>query len=149
MDWEAIGSIGEAVGALAVLATLIYLAVQTKQTRLAVESGSAVTTQNLYSAWRNTFIESPHLADLVAKANSGAELSEKERLQFHFFCDEMFFAAAVSFTTSKQERGMESAMLEVEYITQMIKAIPPSIPEWERMRWILVGSVAELDEVVL
>lgn len=59
------------------------------------------------------------------------------------------FAAAVSFTTSKQERGAESAMLQVEYFTQMIKAVPGSIPEWERLRPITAIFVPELDEVVL
>ena len=33
MNWEAVSAIGEIVGAMAVLLTLIYLAVQVKQTR--------------------------------------------------------------------------------------------------------------------
>ena len=32
MNWEAIGSIGEVLGAVAVLVTLLYLAAQIKQT---------------------------------------------------------------------------------------------------------------------
>jgi type III secretory pathway lipoprotein EscJ len=40
MNWEAIGAIGEWVGAVAVLATLIYLAVQIKQNTRQLKSNS-------------------------------------------------------------------------------------------------------------
>ena len=42
MNWEAIGAVGEIVGAIAVIATLIYLAVQIKESAQASRS-AAVT----------------------------------------------------------------------------------------------------------
>ena len=48
MNWEAIGAIGEIVGAFAVVATLIYLASQTKLNRQATE----LNTQALRSSAR-------------------------------------------------------------------------------------------------
>ncbi len=40
MNWEAIGPIGEIVGALAVFLTLIYLAIQIKQNTIAVQASA-------------------------------------------------------------------------------------------------------------
>ena len=45
MSFQELGSLGELVGALAVLATLVYLAMQTRQTRIAAEQ-SAYFSQN-------------------------------------------------------------------------------------------------------
>ena len=41
MDWNALGAIGELVGAVAVLITVGYLAVQIRQNTRALESGGA------------------------------------------------------------------------------------------------------------
>jgi hypothetical protein len=40
MNWDAIGAIGETVGALAVILTLAYLAVQIRQNALATQTAS-------------------------------------------------------------------------------------------------------------
>lgn len=148
MNWDALGSLGEVIGALAVVATLIYLAIQTKQTKEAVELGSAVSTQDLYSNWRTTLLENPHIAKIIVTANSGGELTEEEKVTFHFLCDEVFFAACVSFLTSKQQRGESSAQLQTEYFKQMIAVIPGTIPEWDRLRPITKVIAPELDQVV-
>jgi hypothetical protein len=52
MNWDAIGAIGEIVGAIAVVATLVYLSVQTTRTRIAIEAGGTSATQEAYSRWR-------------------------------------------------------------------------------------------------
>ena len=44
MNWEAIGAVGETVGALAVLVTLVYLAVQIRQNTKAVQAAAVDST---------------------------------------------------------------------------------------------------------
>ncbi|MDD9890877.1 MAG: hypothetical protein OXU30_11110 [Gammaproteobacteria bacterium] len=44
MNWEAIGAIGEIIGALAVIATLIYLAAQIKINTAAINQAARQTT---------------------------------------------------------------------------------------------------------
>ncbi len=39
MNWEAIGAIGEIIGAMAVFLTLVYLALQIRQNTKAVQAG--------------------------------------------------------------------------------------------------------------
>ncbi len=51
MNWEAIGAIGETVGALAVVVTLIYLSIQLKRNTSATRAGTAqALTDSINSA---------------------------------------------------------------------------------------------------
>ncbi len=40
MNWDAISGIAEFIGALAIIVTLIYLAIQTRQARIAAEQSA-------------------------------------------------------------------------------------------------------------
>ena len=50
MNWEAAGAIGELLGALAVLATLVYLAVQVRQSKELLEKNERVALSEVYRA---------------------------------------------------------------------------------------------------
>jgi hypothetical protein len=78
MNWDAIGAIGENVGALAVLATLIYLAVQVRQNS---DLQRAQTHQQL--AQERTLnlrmiVENTELRHAIAKAALGEPLTADE-----------------------------------------------------------------------
>ncbi len=87
MNWEAVGAIGEIVGAFAVVLTLIYLASQTKLNRKATEQNtqalrsSARTEASRY--WSEETIRlalSPDMASIVDQGMIDAsELSDNER----------------------------------------------------------------------
>jgi hypothetical protein len=47
MNWDALGAIAEFVGAIAVLATLVYLAIQVRENSLQVKLGSAINLNHL------------------------------------------------------------------------------------------------------
>ncbi|MDH3379233.1 MAG: hypothetical protein OEQ39_20095 [Gammaproteobacteria bacterium] len=68
MNWEAIGAIGEVVGALAVIATLLYLAVQIRQNTKAIKGTTltAITehkqfelrwSSDIATAWRKSLTD--------------------------------------------------------------------------------------------
>jgi hypothetical protein len=85
MNWEAIGAVGEIVGALAVLVTLIYLAIQVRHTRRA-QQAEAIRANRLERREFHTAIrDSPYITMIVAKIESGDELTaeEKHRLLQH------------------------------------------------------------------
>lgn len=86
MNWEAMGAVGEVVGALAVVLTLAYLARQIRQSN----------RQDLLSAFRHNFdstnqflastFDSPELAELVVRGRGSYEaLSPAERIRFDHF----------------------------------------------------------------
>ncbi len=83
MNWEAIGAVGEVLGAAGVIITLAYLAVQMRQSnRLAKRA--AVQSVLAGRAEMNRFIASdPVLNDLVLKGmESPDDLDEGERTRF-------------------------------------------------------------------
>ena len=54
MNWEALGAIGDLVGAVAVVATLVYLAIQVRQNTRAMQAqtrDSMTTKQMMISGW--------------------------------------------------------------------------------------------------
>ena len=90
MNWEAIGAIGEVAGALGVIATLAYLAVQIRQNsghlaesaKLA-EASLIETNASAIIEFRKMMLLNPDLLDLQARGfRSFASLDPKERLQF-------------------------------------------------------------------
>lgn len=89
MNWDALSAIAELVGAVAVVSTLIYLSIQTRQARIASERAvyyselqANVSTVDMYSRWR-TYLQSPSLLETISKANSGENLSFEERTRLH------------------------------------------------------------------
>ena len=82
MNWDAIGAVGEIIGALAVVLSVVYLAVQirrqTDQARLAA-------TREIAIAWNTALIpliENQELADLFLKAGPSYDaLPNHERLR--------------------------------------------------------------------
>jgi len=82
MDWNAIGAISEAVGAVAVIVTLAYLAIQIRQSTQMNASG---LRQSFYDYTTRQMLhgtDSAQFSDLLAKASMTNEpLSPGERLQ--------------------------------------------------------------------
>ena len=84
---QLLGNYGEFVGALGVVITLGYLAVQIKQNRTQTQSQ---IEQSLYEQWQTPakiMSDSPQLADLFCRGQkSRSALTEAEQMQFDMFC---------------------------------------------------------------
>ena len=79
MNWDAIGAVGQMIGALAVIVTLAYLSLQTRASRIqsSLDNLSALGEHSL--GVRDRFIKS---AELWVKGNAGTELSATEQFEF-------------------------------------------------------------------
>ncbi len=148
MNWGALGSIAEAAAAIAVLATLIYIAIQTRRSAAAAVSEGWLTTQGTYSNWRTAFFSDRSLSKILAKANRGEELDEEERIQFHFFCDEIFCGAVVAFASTELTGDKDQSEPDIEYLVQLLGALPGTIPEWQRLRPVMISASPKLVESV-
>ena len=85
MDWDAIGAVGEWVGALAVLITLVYLTIQIKQS---AKTQKAQTHQQMtHDRAQNVreFLHNRELRDAVAKSTAGHEVDDNERNILYWF----------------------------------------------------------------
>ena len=90
MNWEAIGAVGEVIGALGVIVTLGYLAYQIRQNTAQLEhstwtaKAAAVNASNVtLRENRQSIFESAEMADLFLRGNNEpSELSEVHLLRY-------------------------------------------------------------------
>ena len=103
MNWEALGAIGEIVGAVAVIATLGYLAVQIRQNTISLRHAS--TQQILQGiAELNEFLGStPEVTDLFWRGSFNPEsLSEDEWHRFVHIASAMIRRMELMFLNHQQ-----------------------------------------------
>jgi hypothetical protein len=68
MNWEAIGAIGDAVGGFGVLATLLYLAVQTRQNTRAVRAATYSQVADSFADVSLALFQDPDASRLIRRA---------------------------------------------------------------------------------
>jgi hypothetical protein len=86
MNWEAIGAVGEVVGALAVLITLVYLAVQTRDNVKVMRSKAIWDAQTSFVEVNEMLGDGGVIAEVMYKAMSDPDsLTDKEEYQVHRF----------------------------------------------------------------
>jgi integral membrane sensor domain MASE1 len=111
MNWEAIGALGEIVGALAVVATLFYLAQQIRHnTRMA----RAEMTKDLYLASRTAIMDiasSDRLSQIWADIRPFADDAAANR---HTFYQSFFRLYELQFNLAKQ--GLVDETLAASYV---------------------------------
>jgi hypothetical protein len=83
VNWEAIGALGEILGAVAVVITLIYLAAQLRQNTRALKSSTFQAINAEMSRTTEVAAASPELSGLFYKSRAGLSgLTGPERVQF-------------------------------------------------------------------
>lgn len=91
MNWEAIGAVGEIVGAIAVVATLLYLSLQVRQTTKAVTSNTHQIHIDAWNAMSSLVIENREVADLMSKSETEiSALAPANRVQFEWLATKVF-----------------------------------------------------------
>jgi len=86
VNWDAIGAIGDAVGGIGVLITLMYLAVQTRQNTRAVRAATYSQVSESFSAISLALFQDPLASDLVRRAREDpASLSDEELNRYGAF----------------------------------------------------------------
>lgn len=145
MNWDAIGAIGEIVGAVAVVATLGYLAAQTRLSNRLARANTILQLQAENRAHRNALSHDEDLARIVMKAIAGEELTNLELFRYRArsdsslsFFESIFLQAEVGTITREdfvrfepvirgvakvaKERGLERAVQSPQF-TKYIDAL--------------------------
>ena len=112
MNWDAIGAIGELVGAVAVFATLFYLARQIRHSSEAQERANqlaqaeSVTSSNtlIMNTWAELARDS-ELADIYNRGTRGMELNEVEGVRYVAFVNMYLNWLEVLYTQANVELG--------------------------------------------
>ena len=83
MDIMELGAIGELVGGVAVVASLVYIGVQIRQNTAATRAGTALEASRLYSDFHATVNQTPDLAGIYGRGTADfSALNEDERARF-------------------------------------------------------------------
>ena len=94
MDLEAIAALGEIVGAIAVVISLVYLATQIRQNTSGVRRGSTAEAIAAFREWNYYLIADSSIRQVFIKGTGGMDnLSDDERGQFIVFIFNFFKTA--------------------------------------------------------
>ena len=122
MNWEAIGAVGEVLGALAVIGTLIYLGRQVSHSVGLTRTSQRQGIMEAYGSWNEMVLSSPELlAFLKRMEDPENEVSEEESvLARHFIyrtCN-IYNSAQAAFD-SHLINAEEFAFFENDVVVQM------------------------------
>jgi hypothetical protein len=117
MNWDAIGAIAESLGAIGVIASLIYLGVQLKSNAIASGVEAKLATTKLLTEFNDKFIHHPELYELWDKARTGSsELSDAEYALFTSLNMNSFWCISAGYYQKQAGKLPEGDWFEVESI---------------------------------
>jgi hypothetical protein len=91
VNWEAIGAIGEILGAAGVIATIGYLAIQIRQNTRTQQSAIAQATTSSRTSWYDLVISDPEVGEIWMKGISQpSSLSAHEQSRFIWMLARIF-----------------------------------------------------------
>ncbi|MEN8185392.1 MAG: DUF6082 family protein, partial [Myxococcota bacterium] len=107
MNWDAIGAIGEVVGALAVVISLVYLGYQVREGARASQAETELEAARMWSDLHGQVARDPELARIWDAAHTNPEgLSDLDRQRFVWFVAQYVFLVEGLF--NQRERGFLS-----------------------------------------
>ncbi len=128
MNWDAIGAIGEVVGGVAVIATLLYLAAQIRQNAQSVRNAASLSVNEGLAEINRRVSNDPEFADLWLRGLKDYRgLADVERMRFASYAlDVMNLAVYVHNVTQNtiQDESTNVHINYVKYVTRIIRENP-------------------------
>lgn len=137
MNWEAIGAVGEIVGAMAVVASLAYLAIQIRHNTRQLEEQSRthrlsalIATESSFQQFRGFVSQNPQLAGVWRRGlASWDSLTPDEATQFDYLCTDFFWSWANIWIKVQEAVFFEDAWVQVraDFVNHLRY---PGIQQW-------------------
>lgn len=113
MNWDAIGAVGEILGALAVFASLIYLALQIKQNTQSLRASAKHDATSRQLEYFDTLLENTSLRAVYREGlRDSASLGQDEQDVFWMLMYKAFFTFSEAFYEYKHAHFDEDQWLE-------------------------------------
>ena len=117
MNWDALGAVAELIGAAAVMASLLYLAVQVRASTRASAVEAKLQSTRLSSDFIDALIQSPELNGLFIKGRRNLDsLSEDEYLRFSNMTLKAFWFFSAGHFQFRQGTLSESDWFEIKAV---------------------------------
>ena len=114
MNWEAIGAVGELVGALAVLVTLIYLSMQIRQNTKSVQAAAVDSANSQVSRIREVMFADADVANIYRRGTEDpASLSQDDTIRYRLLMHNIMLSLSNSITQASVS-GLSESRSEVE-----------------------------------
>jgi hypothetical protein len=130
MNWDAAGAVAEIVGALAVVISLLYLAVQLRNQN---RESRAAAMHEVWSGFRESvsLLGNPDTSVVYAKALANEKLTDAEQMQLLVNIQNMFRVWEEAFM--QQRRGRLDPEVWDSMLRQImfVKGSPPFVYVWE------------------
>jgi hypothetical protein len=146
VNWEAIGAVGEIVGGLGVLASLVYLATQIRHNTRSLE---AVSLQSVLDGPRDRYFlpqaANAEISDIFARGlNALDNLDATEKRRFFFLMFEQLFQ--MQHVMQLHERGM---LAEADYeawikYTAALLTTPGGAALWPHAAAVITPTIRDL-----
>ncbi len=129
MNWDAIGAVGEVVGGVAVIATLLYLAIQIRQNAQSVRNAASLSVNEGLAEINRRLSEDAEFTDLWLRGLKDYRgLTDVERARFAAYALDMMNLAIyvdnIAKTTVQDERTTNIHINYVKYVTRLIRDNP-------------------------
>lgn len=134
MTWESAAALAEIVGAVAVVISLVYLAVQVRmnsnqiaQNSEHIEATIYHSTNESFTNWFSLIAQDSETAEIWGKVLSNAELGEVEKIRAHALLTTLFLSYEANY---QQERLgiVNRKSLEMPALKAIVSA--PTVASW-------------------
>ena len=143
MNWDAVAAVAEAVGAMAVVATLVYVSVQIRQNKDNARAATELEVSRRFSAISKRVLDDPELQRIWDAVAIGGELSPEEYRHYLWLVDWFFHMAGGVFVQHRHgllsddtwevwERGMWGLLQQAPVREWWRNENAPLLPEFRR-----------------
>jgi hypothetical protein len=130
MDWEAIGAVGEVVGSITVVLSLLYLSSQVRQANRQSASDAGFSALSELNRTMDFVFSDPAGAGIIVKLKSNEALSDEEQVKVEVFADRAinsWYYAEISFRNGIME---EAIYLDVVEDSKRFLSIYPGLRKY-------------------
>ncbi len=132
MDIMELGAIGELVGGVAVIASLLYVGVQVRQSTQETRAASHHATIDSLREWSQSIIGNQKIAAIYLKGNADqANLSEPERVQYTLLLFALLRIYETLYYQNRVGTG-ERELLRSEELNMRVVFSNPGTQQWWR-----------------
>ena len=129
MNWDAIGALADSIGAIVVVATLVYLTIQLRQNTKAIQHSTDRGVFDDANKWMYTLIENPEIAELYVSGMNEDELTSSQRIRFALLLNTLFVhwghafdSGAFEIVNNSQIKGVLSRPGGANYWERTVKS---------------------------
>lgn len=151
MNWEAIGSVAETLGALGVMASLIYLAVQLRQSKRDVRADALQQLGRDYAAHGSIVMQDENVTAFIKGLKCYSNLTATERVKFDYCATGFINIVESALYHGEAGRLDEVVVMLKEYLGPRVFAYSGFRAWWEHGRKAGFGEPTQawVDEQII